>query len=149
VGTPSTTPTTPPATDPEFTQPESCTGLVTEERAADFEARGLELLGGPGGRYGEDYLADPTPEERAGGITCIWGDESRPDSTVTVSVAPVSAGTRAAIIDDLVSQGLNEATTVDGITYGQTGDEVSAPAIVNYVRTDSWISVILARGGLD
>src|SRR5262249_32362390 len=112
-----------------------------------FESQNLELLGGPGGKYGEDYLLDPTPEELAGGITCIWGDELIPESTVTVSIAPLTPSTRSVVVEDLISQGLNEAVVGDSLTYSRLGDEVSSPAIINVLRDNTWISVIEALGG--
>jgi hypothetical protein len=134
-------------TDEPFAMPSECAGILPTERIASFEAQGLILLGGPGGLYGEDYLLDPTPEEAAGGITCIWGDELVPESTVTVSVAPLSAQTRSGIVEELITQGLNETQLEDAISYSRLGDEVSSPAIVNVLRHDSWISVIEALGG--
>lgn len=104
------------------------------------------LLGGPGGQYAH-YYADPTPEEQVGGISCIWGDEAVPESTVTVSAAPLNASTRSTVVDNLIAQGLNEAVLDDGISYAQLGDENSAPAVLNIIRDDSWISVIEALGG--
>jgi hypothetical protein len=139
---PSETPTEEP-----FTMPTECSGILPTVRIASFEAQGLVLLGGPGGLYGENYLLDPTPEEAAGGITCIWGDELVPESTVTVSVAPLSPETRSGIIEELISQGLNETELEHAISYSRLGDEVSSPAIVNVLRTNSWISVIEALGG--
>ena len=62
-------------------------------------------------------------------------------------MAPLSTSTRGPIVDDLLAQGLNEATLDDGISYAQLGDENSAPAILNVIRDDSWISVIEALGG--
>ena len=129
-----------------FRVPADCTTLLPESRQQAFEGDGVELLGGPGGKY-PDYYADPTPEEQAGGISCVWGDEAVPASTLTVSVAPISIDSRGAIIDTLIAQGLNEAVVDDGISYAQIGDENSAPAVLNIIRDDSWISVIQARGG--
>jgi hypothetical protein len=141
---PSETAQTP--TERVFAMPADCTGLLPESRQQEFAGQGLVLLGGPGGQY-ENYYADPTPEEQAGGISCIWGDEAVPESTVTVSVAPLTAATRAEVVDNLIAQGLNEAVLDDGISYAQIGDENSAPAVLNIVRDDSWISVIEALGG--
>jgi hypothetical protein len=129
-----------------FTLPADCTGLLPQSRQDAFADQGLILLGGPGGQY-EHYYADPTPEEQAGGISCIWGDEDVPESTVTVSAAPLTASTRGAVVDNLIAQGLNEAVLDDGISYAQLGDENSAPAVLNIIRDDSWISVIEALGG--
>jgi hypothetical protein len=130
-----------------FRMPERCTDLLPATTLADFASDELELLGGPGSDYGTDYFSEPTPEQRAGGITCVWGDESDSASTVIVSVAPVSAATRSGIVDGLIAQGLNEAEVDGALTYAVVGDAVSSPGILNVVRDDSWISVIEAVGG--
>lgn len=132
---------------PRFTAPTACDAILAPGRLAGFADDGLELLGGPGGRYGTEYFAEPTPEERVGGLTCVWGDEARPGTTLTVSVAPLDVDTRRAVVDDLLAQGLNELQTGNAISYGEVGDEVSAPCVLNVIRTDSWISVIRALGG--
>ena len=101
---PTSRPTTPtpdvrsrprPPTARTFTMPADCLGILPQSRQDAFASQGLVLLGGPGGQF-EQYYADPTPEEQAGGISCIWGDEDVPESTVTVSVAPLTASTRGA-----------------------------------------------------
>ncbi|MEO5921842.1 MAG: hypothetical protein ABIQ01_11945 [Pseudolysinimonas sp.] len=147
--TPTSTATTEPteaAADRTFTMPADCLGLLPQSRQDSFASQNLVLLGGPGGQF-EQYYADPTPEELAGGISCIWGDEAVPESTITVSVAPLTASNHAAVVDALIAQGLNEAPLEEGISYAQLGDENSAPAILNVIRDDSWISVIEALGG--
>jgi hypothetical protein len=155
--TPRPTPTAPapsapadPTGDPDaertFALPADCTTLLPAARQQTFADQGMTLLGGPGGTY-PDYYADPTPEEQAGGISCIWGDEDTPSTIVTVSVAPLTASTRGQVVDDLLAQGLNEAVLDDGVSYAQLGDETSAPAVLNVIRDDSWISVIEALGG--
>lgn len=134
------------ATDLRFVLPEDCASAVPESRLAEFEDAGLILLGGPGGKHGEHYLADPTPEENAGGITCIWGDDETNASSITVSIAPLGT-TRPAIVQSLLDQGLNEAIDGELTLYAQQGDEDVAPAVLNVLRTDSWISVIQTVGG--
>ena len=147
--TPSASPTpTPEAAPTVFRQPALCAEALPAELIADLEVdRGLVLLGGPEGRYGLDYSLDPTPEERAGGITCIWGFGDTEVSSVTVSVAPITAESRAPIVAQLVYQGLNESVAGDANVYWQEGDTEEQPAIVNVVRPDSWISVIQTIGG--
>jgi hypothetical protein len=143
------TPTSEPTDAPSartFAMPADCLGILPQSRQDTFASQGLVLLGGPGGKF-EQYYADPTPEEVVGGISCIWGDEDVPESTITVSVAPLSTATRGSVVDNLIGQGLNEATLDDGISYAQLGDENSAPAILNVIRDDSWVSVIEALGG--
>lgn len=140
------TPTQAPS-GPGFAQPSECRSMLSAERLAEFEGAGRVLLGGPGGRYGGEYLIDETPEELAGGITCIWGDESDPATTITISVAPLTPETRPAVIADLRAQGLNEQQLDDLLRFGQLGDTVSSPAVLNVLRDDSWISIIDARGG--
>ncbi|MEZ5190598.1 MAG: hypothetical protein R2717_06940 [Schumannella sp.] len=147
----STTPTPEPTVSQEpaelaFAMPADCREMLPADRQSKLEAEGRILLGGPGGKYPQ-YYSDPTPEEQAGGMSCIWGDEAAPESTVTVSVAPLSAGTRGGIVDNLIAQGLNEAVVEDGVSYAQIGDENSAPGVFNILRDDSWISVIEALGG--
>jgi hypothetical protein len=145
------TPTgTPPDETPAarmFQQPERCADLITPETAATFAADGLDLLGGPEGLYGEEYFAEPTPEEQAGGITCVWGDEDDAASTVIVSVAPLTTATRSGVVGKLIASGLIESQIDGAISYARIGDDVSSPGELHVIRTDSWISVIEALGG--
>ncbi len=147
--TPTSVPSDAPAEVREFVLPTRCVDVVTAETAQGFAADGRELLGGPDGVYGEHYFGDPTPEERAGGITCVWGDESAPATTVIVSVAPVTAATRSGIVSALIESGLIESQIDGAISYARIGDEVSAPGELHVIRTDSWISVVEAVGGED
>jgi hypothetical protein len=144
--TPTPGPTTDQSAERTFALPADCTGLLPAARQQTFTDRGMILLGGPGGKY-PDYYADPTPEEQAGGISCIWGDEATPSTIVTISAAPLTVSSRGQVVDSLLGQGLNEAVLDDGISYAQLGDETSAPAVLNVIRDDSWISVIEGLGG--
>jgi len=147
--TPSASPTPSPEAAPTvFTQPRLCAEALPAELITELEVeRGLVLLGGPEGRYGLEYSLDPTPEERAGGITCIWGFGDTEVSSVTVSIAPITAESRAPIVAQLVYQGLNETVVGDANVFWQEGDTEEQPAIVNVVRAESWISVIQTIGG--
>ncbi|MDX2025009.1 hypothetical protein [Microcella sp.] len=131
-----------------FTMPVDCTTILPQARLDAFATQSLELLGGPGSVYGNDYFFEPTPEQLAGGISCVYAQDGVDLSSILIGVAPVSTANRATIITDLTSQGLNEATTADGaLTYSQQGDEGLAPAIYNVVTQESWISVISGFGG--
>ncbi|TAL45009.1 MAG: hypothetical protein EPN91_03335 [Salinibacterium sp.] len=152
---PSETPTadaspspTPTAVPMVYEQPTDCEQLLPQSRRDSFTAEHLVLLGGPGGKFGNDYLADETPEEQAGGLTCIWGDNASNNSAFTVSAAPLTAENRSPIIDTLIAQGLNAGTAGNTNTFGEQGDTTEAPAILNVLRSDSWISVISTKGGL-
>lgn len=138
-----------PEPEPEvFTMPADCTTILPQSRIDNFAEQSLELLGGPGSVYGDDYFFDPTPEQLVGGISCVYAIDGQDLSSLLISVAPMSASTRAGVINDLTAQGLNEETTDAGaVTYSQYGDESGVPAIYNIVRDDSWISVISAFGG--
>lgn len=139
---------TPEPTPLVFVMPTDCTTILPQERLDSFAEQNLELLGGPGSVYGDDYFFDPTPEQFAGGISCVYAEDGTDLSSLLVSVAPISAATRAGIVNDLANQGLNEDTTDEGaVTYSQFGDEAAAPAIYNIIRDESWISVISAFGG--
>lgn len=143
--TPTATPTPTATQPPRFRMPDACDDLITAATAAEFDAAGLALLGEPG----RPYFADPTPEERVGGMTCVWGDESAPGTTLIVSVAPLTPAARPGVVADLLAQGLNESVVEGAVTYAQIGDEVSAPGVLNVLRNESWISVIEALGGED
>jgi len=127
--------------------PTKCADIVPASRVATFTEQKLVLLGGPGGRYENNYLADPTPEENAGGISCIWGFSDTEVSSITVSVAPVNPDSRGGIIDSLVAAGLNESQLDSASVYGKEGDTGYNPAVINSVLADSWISVITTVGG--
>ena len=144
--TPSSTPSPDAAV---FRMPTLCAELLPAARVTRLEALGMELLAGPEGKYGDAYLADPTPEQLVGGITCIWGEEEVPENSVIISVAPLVAATRDTVIEDLVEQGLNERVAGAVLIYERIGDEVAAPAVVNAVHEDCWVSVIEGVGGED
>lgn len=130
-----------------FTMPERCADILTPATQSAYADAGRDLLGGPDGLYGENYFEDPTPEERAGGITCVWGDESDPASTVIVSVAPITTANRSGIVSTLIANGLIESQVEGGLTYARIGDDVSAPAELHVIRNECWISVVEAVGG--
>ncbi len=138
---------TPDAAEPEFRMPTACADALPASRIDELDGLGMELLAGPDGRYGDSFLADPTPEQLAGGITCIWGEEEVPENSVTISIAPVTPATRDGIVTGLVDQALNIIEQGDLRIYARTGDSVAAPAIINLVRPTSWISVITGLGG--
>ena len=154
---PSPTPTDPAPTPSQtattvasFVMPRLCAEILPEARVNAWRERGIVLLGGPDGKYGDEYLADPSPEQQLGGITCIWGPNDSENSSVTVSVAPLSTSSRSAKANDLVvTQGLNEETFSEAAIYWQLGDTELEPAILNVLRADSWISVIETVGGED
>ncbi len=132
-----------------FTQPTTCAAALPAERITQIEEAGLVLLGGPEGRYGTAYAADPSPEEQAGGVTCIWGFGDTEASSVTVSVAPLPPSARADVVESLTDQGLNEGLDGDASVFWQEGDEDFEPAVYTALRADSWISVIETTGGPD
>lgn len=148
---PSTTATQPTAeptaSAPVFRMPSTCAELLPKARLDAFAADDLTLLGGPDGVYGDEYLADPTPEQAAGGITCIWGDADTTASAITISVAPLTEASRPDVISSLSGQGLN--ANVDGpiATFAILGDAEHRPGILNVLRAESWISVIMTIGG--
>lgn len=146
--TPAPTPT--PAPGPaDYEQPDDCLDILPPDRLDAFAEDDLALLGGPGGKYGDDYLLEPSPEELAGGITCIWGNENNDIGALSISVAPLAPATRPGVIADLTNQGLNQQTEGKVSSFGQFGDEDEEPAILNVIRADSWISVISTPGGED
>jgi hypothetical protein len=150
--TPEPTPTEVETAEPEpalmFTMPTDCTSVLPSSRVDALATKNILLLGGPGSVYGNEYFFEPTPEQRAGGISCVFAEDGVDLTSLLISVVPVSTANRATIINGLTAQGLNEATTDTGeLTYSQQGDDGLAPAIYNVVTQQSWVAVISAVGG--
>ncbi len=68
-------------------------------------------------------------------------------TTMVLSVAPLSPANRPQVVEDLVAQGLNEREAGEAVVYEVMGDTEGFPAIVNVLRTESWMSVLSATGG--
>lgn len=149
---PTAEPTTPVATE-SFSLPDDCTGILPAKTIDKFAADGIILLAGPGGKYGNELITDPTPEMDIGGISCYFGvDNEDPNLlriSVLVSAAPLDAASRDAVIADLTAQGLLEAQDERGdVSFGILGgSEGQTTANYNVIAADSWISVISAKGG--
>lgn len=132
-----------------FTMPADCTAILPDARVDSFLDQGIALVGGPGTEIGATYLPEPTREEAAGGISCFYEDEARPNiAAFTLSVAPVSTATRAQIVADLTAQGLNTGATANGdATFWVLGDEQGPGAVHHVITDDAWVSVITLLGG--
>ncbi|MFM6968382.1 MAG: hypothetical protein ACKOWN_05605 [Microbacteriaceae bacterium] len=133
-----------------FAAPTDCTQISPDAGFDAYLSDSIVLLYGPGARYGEDAIQEPTPEMSAGGISCYFGyDTSTPEVYSVVSVVAITADTRGGIVEQLVQQGMNEGTSADGTpTYSILGDaDANVPAIYNEVDDSSWISVISVYGG--
>lgn len=147
--TPTVTPTPTATTQAKvFTQPTDCTVILPETRLSEFAGAGLSLLGGPGGsKFGASYFAEKTPEELAGGITCVWGEDSSDFSSFVISVASLSPANRPGVVGELLGLGLNETSRDGTQEYWIIGDGTAQPAQFNAIRAESWISVISTAGG--
>ena len=133
--------------------PADCTGILPATDVAAFAADGVILLAGPGGKYGNELITEPTPEMSAGGISCYFGVDNE-DLTllrvnVLVSAVPLDDTSRAKVIDDLAAQGLARAMDERGdVTFGILGvSEGQTTANYNVIASDSWISVLSSDGG--
>ena len=149
---PTVEPTTPVVTE-TFTMPADCTEILPPANIAKFESDGITLLAGPGGKYGDELITDPTPETLAGGISCYFGIDNEDLNALTVSylvsAVPLDETTRAEVIVDLTDQGLLQSTDERGdISFGVLGGSAGqTTANYNIVAVDSWISVISSKGG--
>ncbi|MDP4586355.1 MAG: hypothetical protein NWS64_03535 [Microbacteriaceae bacterium] len=149
---PTVEPTTPVVTE-TFAMPADCTEILPPANIAKFESDEIVLLAGPGGKYGDELITDPTPETVAGGISCYFGVDNEDINALSVSylVSAVSldATTRAEVISDLTAQGLVQSTDERGdISFGVLGGSAGqTTANYNIVAVDSWISVISSKGG--
>lgn len=149
---PSIEPTAPVQTE-FFAMPDDCAAMLPAKRLSAFEADGIILLAGPGGKYGNELITEPTPEMEAGGISCYFGidneDPNMLEVTVLVSAVELDATTRSTVIADLTALGLLEATDDRGdVTFGILGANAGqTTASYNVIAADSWISVISAERG--
>lgn len=153
-----TEPTTEPTpTEPaqSFTMPADCTSILPSSIVKELAKDSITLLAGPGGKYGNELITEPTPEMSAGGISCYFGVDSEDPSLLEIhwliSAVALDETTRATVLADLQSQGLNQSTDDAGDdTFGSVGNSNGQkPATYNVVAADSWISVISAGGGTD
>lgn len=150
---PTAGPTTAPTPTEFFSMPEDCTAILPAKQIDKFATDGVILLAGPGGKYGNELITEPTPEMLAGGISCYFGiDNEDPNLlsvTVLVSAVALDETTRAGVIAELAAQGLYEATDERGdVTYAIIGSsEGQTTANYNVVAVDSWISVLSSEGG--
>ena len=143
--------TTPDVTPIVFTQPFSCTEILPASAISSLAADGIELTQGPGSPSTEPiFVESQTPEELAGGISCLFSipDDEESGVYILLSVAPVDPALRPGIINDLLGQNLNVGQTPDGaLTYWIWGDEIIVPALHNSLYEDSWYSALIQPGG--
>jgi hypothetical protein len=157
IPTMTTQPTGEPTEAPEptelFSMPDDCTAILPAKQVDKFAADGIILLAGPGGKYGNELITEPTPEMDAGGISCYFGVDNEDPSllsvNVLVSATSLDATTRAEVIESLAAQGLVQAMDERGdVTFGILGvSEGQKTANYNVIAVDSWISVLSADGG--
>lgn len=149
---PTAVPTTPVVTE-TFSMPADCTEILPPKTIASFESDGIIVLAGPGGKYGNELITDPTPEMDAGGISCYFGIDNEDPNLLQVSylisAAALDSAARTDVIADLTAQGLLEATDERGdVSFGILGgSEGQTTANYNVIAADSWISVISSDGG--
>ena len=135
-----------------FRAPSNCSTLLLAEQSDELAAEGIELLRGPGSPGNEPvYVNGQSPEEAAGGISCLFGLPADEDESISIvlSVAPVASADRGDIIADLLAQNLNVGQTSDGkgLTYWIWGDETVVSALHNELYEDSWYSALVQPGG--
>lgn len=139
------------AEEPEnlvFSLPDSCLTLLPQPAVDKLTTGVFGLLRGPGSGSTESvYPEGPSPQEERGGISCLFGNSDETE-TYTLSVAPMTQGSRAEVIDGLLAQQLNPGQTTDGaLTYWIEGDDAVVPAIYNALYPDAWYEVLIFPGG--
>jgi hypothetical protein len=130
-----------------FALPSSCTDLLPFADYQQLTTEPVSLLRGPGSGSPDPVYAEGSPQEALGGITCLFGDAEE-TMTYTLSIAPVSEGNRAGIIDGLLAQKYNvDQTMTGGLIYSILGDEYSTPATYNTLFPEAWYEVLVTPGG--
>ena len=130
-----------------FFLPTSCTDVLPFADYQQLTTEPIALLRGPGSGSPDPVYAEGSPQEALGGITCLFGNAEE-TMTYTLSIAPVSEGNRADIIDGLLEQKYNvDQTTTGGLIYSILGDEYSTPATYNTLFPEAWYEVLVTPGG--
>ena len=135
-----------------FSPPTSCVNLLPEVFVAELAADCIELVRGPGSPSTEPIYTDgQTPEELAGGLSCLFGLPNDEESglSILLSAAPIDPAIRPKVIENLVTQKLNVGQTSDGtgLTYWICGDSETVSALHNELFQDAWYSELLQPGG--
>ncbi len=135
-----------------FSPPASCVNLLPEGFVKELAADGIELVKGPGSPSTEPIYTDgQTPEELAGGLSCLFGLPNDEESglSILLSAAPIDPAIRPKVIEDLVTQNLNVGQTIDGrgLTYWIWGDNETVSALHNELFQDAWYSALIQPGG--
>lgn len=153
---PTVEPTVEPSPTPTplaFVPPADCTEILPAAVMKQLAKDGIIILAGPGGKYGDELITEPTPEMIAGGISCYFGIDNEDLSLLEVreliSAVPVTPKSRKSIEADLDAQGLNQDVDDAGnTTFGILGtSNGQTTATYNVITDDSWVSVISAEGG--
>lgn len=134
-----------------FSAPRDCTEILPANDVALLGNRGIELIAGPGSPSNDPiYVEGQTPEELAGGLSCLFAVPGEVDTGVNIilGTAGIDTAIRPTVIDELLAQQLNVGQTPDGaLTYWKWGDEAIVPAIHNSLYGDAWYSALIQPGG--
>lgn len=130
------------------TVPTSCTELLGADLEADILSTGVVLFSSTDGTG----LYAPIPSTQDGGdpFSCWYGKDGVDLSSFEFAAQPItSTDEHEGIMAVLGAAGFTSSTDGDVVTFVQTGDEGSAPAIVHIVRPDGWFTVFSTFGGAD
>jgi hypothetical protein len=131
-----------------FTAPTSCTELLGADLEADILATGVVLFSSTDGTG----IYAPIASTQDGGdpFSCWYGKDGVDLSSFEFAAQPItSTDEHEGIVAVLGAAGFASSTDGDVVTFVQTGDEGTTPAIVHVVRPDSWFTVFSAFGGAD
>lgn len=146
--TPSESPSaspTPTAAQAFFVAPASCTQLLGATLEANVIANGNVLFSGPGGTG--IYPGSSVGQDGGTPIACLYGKDMVDLSTFEFAAQGLTPEAHEGVLAVLKSRGMTETASGDTVTFTQTGDEGTTPAIIHILHPDSWVTVYSTLGG--
>ncbi len=128
-----------------FVAPTSCTELLGATLEASVIAGGNVLFSGPGGTG--IYPGSSTGQDGGNPLSCGYGKDMVDLSTFEFAAQGLTQDAHEGVLAELGTRGMSESVVGNTVTFTQTGDEGTTPAIIHILNPDSWVTVYSTFGG--
>ena len=112
---------------------------------ATVTAGGGVLFSGLGGAG--IYPGPSIAQDGGSPLSCLYGKDMVDLSTFEFAAQELSQDGHDGTIAELRSRGMTQTTDGDAVTFTQSGDEGTTPAIIHILKPDSWVTVYSTFGG--
>ncbi|MBX3090926.1 MAG: hypothetical protein KF801_00275 [Cryobacterium sp.] len=128
-----------------FVAPTSCTQLLGASLESSLTADGTVLFSGPGGTG--LYPGIESAQDGGSPLSCVYGKDMVDLSTFELAAQGLTQDAHEGVLAELETRGMTEVAAGDTVTFTQTGDEGSTPAIIHILKPDSWVTAYSTFGG--